>query len=248
MLSHLRDCTPREWLNSIFKMEKVFVVNKPKGKTSYQVVSEYKRRFPGEKVGHAGTLDPLAEGVLIILVGKATKRQSEFMAMKKEYLAEASFGVTTPTWDLEGSPEFFPAENLKQKLEDLSAREVLRELLRFTPEFEQVIPAFSAVKVSGQRLYRLARKGKADLENLPKRKAVVYKIKLESFTKASFPEGVNVTSESLLEYGPKAKIRMVVGKGTYVRSLVYQLGRQLGVGATTSLIIRTRIGKFRLSF
>ncbi|MBU2592338.1 MAG: tRNA pseudouridine(55) synthase TruB [Patescibacteria group bacterium] len=229
-------------------MEKVFVVNKPKGKTSYQVVSEYKRRFIGEKVGHAGTLDPLAEGVLIILVGKATKKQSEFMAMKKEYLAEASFGVVTPTWDLEGGPEFFPTESLKQKLENLSAGKVSRELLRFVPEFEQTIPAFSAVKVSGRRLYRLARKGKVDLKNLPKRKAMIYRIKLESFTKASFPKGVKITPQSLLEYGPKAKIRMEVGKGTYVRSLVYQLGRQLGVGATTSLIIRTRIGQFRLSF
>lgn len=227
-------------------MEKVFIVNKPRGKTSYQIVSEYKRRFPGEKVGHAGTLDPLAEGVLIILVGKATKKQSEFMGLKKEYLVEVAFGVVTSTWDLEMEPEFFPAEGLKKKLAKLSKEKVNRHLIKFKGVSEQIVPAFSAVKVSGRRLYRLARKGKIDLKDLPRRNATIHKIILESFTPAVFNQK-KITPQVLLEEGPKARIRMVVGKGTYVRSLVYQLGESLGVGAVVTKLIRTRVGKFRLS-
>jgi len=212
-------------------MEKIAVVNKPKGKTSYQIVEEFKKRYPGEKVGHAGTLDPLAEGVLIVLIGRATKKQAELMRMEKEYLVEAVFGLVTPSWDLEFDPVSYPTKGLRKKLAGLTQELVKEKLKEFEGETVQLVPPFSAVKVGGRRLYRLARKGKIKLEDLPRRKAMVYKIELLEFKKGRFP---------------KVKIRMIVGKGTYVRSVIYQLGERLGVGAVVSKLVRTRIGPFSL--
>ena len=182
-------------------------------------------------MGHAGTLDPLAEGVLIILVGKATKRQVDFMKMKKEYLVEAIFGVTTPTWDLEFKPVPYKTEGLKDRLENLTEDLVKEKLRGFEGEIIQIVPSYSAVKVKGKRLYQMARKGKIDDRDLPRRKAMVYSIELLDFEKGEFP---------------KVKIKMVVGRGTYVRSIVYQLGEELGVGAVVSKLVRTKIGKHRI--
>ena len=212
-------------------MDKVIIANKPIGKTSYQIVKEFKKKYPGEKVGHAGTLDPLAEGVLIILVGKATKKQAEFMRMKKEYLVEAIFGLVTPTWDLEFEPVSYETRGLKEKLKSLTEDLVKEKLGKLEGEIVQIVPSYSAVKVKGKRLYQMARKGKIDDRDLPRRKAMVYGIELLEFEKGEFP---------------KVKIRMIVGKGTYVRSVVYQLGEELGVGAVVSRIIRTKIGKHRI--
>jgi len=221
------------------------VINKPRGKTSYQVVEEYKKLYPGEKVGHAGTLDPLAEGVLIILIGKATKRQNEFMGLEKEYLVEAIFGITTPTWDLEGELALYPAKDLSEELLNLTKEKVEQELRKFSGQIEQVVPAFSAVKVDGKRLYRLARQGKIEINDLPKKKVDIYQIELVDFQPAQFSRK-KLTAELVLQSGPRAKIKMVVGKGTYVRSIVYQLGENLGIGATTTRLIRTRVGAFSL--
>lgn len=226
-------------------MDQIFLINKPRGKTSYQVVREFKKKYPGEKVGHAGTLDPLAEGLLIILIGKATKRQSEFMALEKEYLAEAVLGITTETWDLEKEPELYPAKDLKKKLEELDKNKVKKILKTFEGEFLQIIPPYSAVKIKGQRLYRLARKGKIDFQNLPKKKIRIYKIKLVDFKPARFSRK-KINSREVLKNGPQIKIEMTVSRGAYVRSIVYQLGEKLKIGATTTRLVRTRVGKFSL--
>lgn len=227
-------------------MEKIIVVNKPRGKTSRQVVDEYQRLYPGEKVGHAGTLDPLAEGLLIILVGKATKKQSQLMALEKEYLVEAVFGVTSPTWDLEGKLSLYPAKDLLGKLRNLTRKKVEQELKNFSGRFEQIVPAFSAVKVKGKRLYRLARKGKIEIKDLPRKEVKIYQIELVDF-QPMCPFQRELTAELVLQSGPKARITMVVGKGVYVRSIIYQFGENLGVGATTTRLVRTRIGNFRLN-
>lgn len=222
-------------------MDQIFLINKPKGKTSYQIVREFKKKYPGEKVGHAGTLDPLAEGLLIILIGKATKRQSEFMALEKEYLAEAVLGITTETWDLEKEPELYPAKDLKKRLEELDKNKVKKILKTFEGEFLQIVPPYSAVKVRGQRLYHLARKGKIDFQNLPKKKIRIYKIKLLDFKPARFSQK-EINSREVLKSGPQIKIEMTVSQGTYVRSIVYQLGEKLKTGAVTSKLVRTRVG------
>lgn len=226
-------------------MEKIIPVNKPRGKTSFQVVEEYRRLYPGEKVGHAGTLDPLAEGLLIILVGEATKKQSKLMGWKKEYLVEAVFGVVSPTWDLEGKLRLYPAKDLSGRLAFLTEEAIRRELEKFQGSIEQIIPPFSAVKVKGKRLYQLARQGKIEMNNLPKKKVNVYRIDLIDFLPARFL-GKKLTPELVLQSGPRVKIRMVTGKGTYVRSLIYQLGENLKLGAVTTRLMRTRIGPFRL--
>jgi len=226
-------------------MEKIFVVDKPAGKTSYQIVAQFKKRFPGEKVGHAGTLDPLASGVLIILVGRnATKRQSEFMALEKQYLVEASFGIVTETWDLEKPPIAWETNNLAAKLNDLSEVKIKKVLADFEGEFDQIIPAFSAVKRDGVRLYKQARQGKLDLSSLPRKKVNLKKLTLERFAPSSLTPDEIIDPNLILKKGPKARIRMQTNKGTYVRSVVFQLGQALGVGAVTSRLRRTRVGRF----
>ncbi len=227
-------------------MEKIILTYKPRGRTSYQMVEKYKRRYPGEKVGHAGTLDPLAEGLLIVLVGRATKKQSQFMELEKEYLVEVVFGLITPTWDLEGSLSLYPVEDLSERLISLTKEELERELKKFSGQIEQIVPAFSAVKVGGKRLYQLARRGEIEIKDLPKKKVDIYQIELIDFWPAQFSSQEKLTPKLVLQSGPRARMRMRVGKGTYVRSIIYQLGENLGVGATTTRLIRTRIGSFRL--
>jgi len=181
-------------------MEKIFVVDKPIEKTSYQIVAQFKKQFPGEKVGHAGTLDPLASGVLIVLVGRgATKRQSEFMGLGKEYLVEASFGVTTETWDLEKKPAAWETDNLMTKLNNLSENKVKKALADFEGEFNQIIPAFSAVKVKGQRLYKKARKNKIALASLPIKKVILKKLILEKFTPSNLKPEEMINPDLILK-------------------------------------------------
>ncbi|MFH1561392.1 MAG: tRNA pseudouridine(55) synthase TruB [Patescibacteria group bacterium] len=212
-------------------MEKIVVANKPRGQTSYQVVREFKRQYPGQKVGHAGTLDPLAEGVLIILIGKATKRQSEFMGLEKEYLVDLLFGKVSPSLDLEFEPEPYRVDDLGNRLKKLNRGAVEKALKQFEGEIDQVVPAFSAIKKDGQRLYKLARQQKVSVSDLPERKVMVKEIRLVDFVSGKWPT---------------ARISMRVSKGTYVRSIVRDLGESLGVGAVTTRLIRTRIGDFKI--
>jgi len=246
-------------------VEKVIPVYKPRGKTSYQVVREFKKRFPGEKVGHAGTLDPLAEGLLIILVGKATKRQAEFMGLEKEYVVEAVFGINSPTWDLEGP--LMLAKTIMKQFNNLTIENIRKVLNGFVGKFEQIVPAYSAIHLNGKRLYKEARKGRqfSDAE-LPKKIVEIKEIEIlewrhpefisgSVFLKKKTPEyrtcwqaGVwnDITPEFLLQSGPKIKLRLVVGKGAYIRSIIYQLGKSLGVGAVMTKLVRTKVGNFHL--
>ena len=169
------------------------------------------------KVGHAGTLDPFATGLLILLIGKGTKRSGEFLKLDKEYEAEVRLGATSSTGDPEG--EISPVS------ERIPTREeVERAVKEFVGEIQQKVPAFSAVKINGERAYKLARKGKE--VQTPVRKVKVYQIEVLEY-----------------EY-PRLSIRAEVSSGTYVRTLGEDIGKKLGVGAYLTNLRRTKVGKF----
>jgi len=212
-------------------MEKVLIIDKPKGFTSYDVVARAGRLFPEQKVGHAGTLDPLATGILIILIGRATKRQSEFMNLDKEYLAEIVLGMATDTYDAEG--KIIGAASTKQ-LKPLNREKILLALKSFQGKITQTVPPYSAVKVRGHRLYQLARQGKIDLSTLPKRTIEIRDLKLIAF---------QPLTRSFL---PRLKLKIICSKGTYIRSLTFDLGKELKVGAYLLNLKRSRVGPFTL--
>lgn len=207
-------------------MRGVLNVNKPSGISSYDVIRRIKpilqssiaNRQSPIPLGHAGTLDPLASGVLLVLLGEATKVSRFLLNLPKEYVAGVLFGKQTDTDDITGK-----VLN-EQPVDGLTAERVRDCLARFTGEIEQVPPAFSALKQDGQPQYRLARKG---LEVRPK------------------PRRVTVYELELLEWNPPgATIRCRVSAGTYVRALARDLGTALGTVATLATLVRTRIGQF----
>ena len=210
-----------------FVAGEVIPVYKPYTWTSFQIVSKIRyhlsrkygiKRF---KVGHAGTLDPLATGVLLLCTGKATKRIEELQSHTKEYEAEIMFGATTPSYDMEHPVNAtYPYEHI--------TREAVEETLqKFVGDIAQRPPLFSACKVDGKRAYDLARKG-SDMELAPKQ--------------------IRIDSIELLQCElPKIKIRVVCGKGTYIRSLARDIGEALGSGAYLTALARTRIGEYKLN-
>ncbi len=209
-----------------FVAGEVIPIYKPYTWTSFQIVSRIRyhlsrkygiKRF---KVGHAGTLDPLATGVLLLCTGKATKRIEELQSHTKEYEAEIMLGATTPSYDMEHPVNAtYPYEHITE--------EAVREALKtFVGDIAQRPPLFSACKVDGKRAYDLARKG-SDMELAPKQ--------------------IRIDSIELLECElPRIKIRVVCGKGTYIRSLARDIGEALGSGAYLTALARTRIGKYKL--
>ena len=198
---------------------------KPYGWTSFQIVSKVRyhlsrhhkvKRF---KVGHAGTLDPLATGVLLLCTGKATKRVEELQSHTKEYVADLMLGATTPSFDMEHPVDAtYPYEHITPEL-------VKETLPRFIGDIAQRPPLFSACKVDGTRAYKLARDG-SDMELAPKQ------IRIDEI-------------ELIACELPKITIRVVCGKGTYIRSLARDLGEALGSGAYLTRLERTRIGDVR---
>jgi len=198
-------------------------VIKPKGLTSHDVVEKI-RKITGEKrVGHGGTLDPFAEGILVIgITRESTKKLGEILKnTDKEYVATVELGKTSTTGDPEG--EIKESGNA----EDIKREEVQRVLERFRGEIEQTPPRYSAVKVGGIPAYKKAREG--EQVELGKRK-------------------VEVKELEILEFSPPTlKIRTVVSSGTYIRSLVEDIGRELGTGAYTKELIRTKVGEFTLN-
>ena len=199
-------------------MNRVDAFWKPKGCTSYDVIRKLKTYLGKTKIGHAGTLDPIAEGILIILFGKSTKKQAIMMDLEKEYIATIQLGKTTTTLDPEGE---YTAES---PIGDLDENKINAVLKKFIGEISQVPPIYSALKRNGKPLYKYARQGK-DAKIEP-RKINVFGIQLLSFTKDTI------------------KIQVQCGKGTYIRSLARDIALELGtVGFLTSLT-RTRIGKF----
>ena len=200
--------------------------NKPLGWTSFKVVGHVRyhicRRMGVKKlkVGHAGTLDPLATGVMIVCTGKATKRIEEFQYHTKEYIADIRLGATTPSFDLEHEIDAtYPTEHITREL-------VEETLQRFKGEIQQVPPAFSACMVNGKRAYDLARKGKeVDLK----------------------PKLLVIDEIELLQCNlPDIRVRVVCSKGTYIRALARDIGVALGSGAHLTALQRTRVGNVRL--
>lgn len=195
----------------------ILFVDKPLGWTSFDVVA-FVRRGTGEKrVGHGGTLDPAATGVLLVLVGQAARVTEYLMDLPKTYRATVRLGIETNTYDSEG-------EVTAERAVDVSEAQLLAALDGFRGEIEQVPPAFSAVKVGGQRAYALARKGEE--VTLKARKATVYRLDMLRFD------------------SPDVEIEVECSRGTYVRSLAFDLGRALGCGAHLAALERTRIGPF----
>ena len=209
-----------------FKEGEVLYFNKPLGWTSFKVVGHARyhicRRMKVKKlkVGHAGTLDPLATGVMIVCTGKATKRIEEFQYHTKEYVATIQLGATTPSYDLEHEIDAtYPTEHI--------TRELVEETLKtFIGEIQQVPPAFSACMVNGKRAYDLARKGE--------------EVELK-------PKLLVIDEIELLECNlPEIKIRVVCSKGTYIRALARDIGEALNSGAHLTALERTRVGDVRL--
>lgn len=199
-------------------------VLKPPGPTSRGVVDRLRQMLGVEKVGHGGTLDPLASGVLPIAVGRSTRLLEYIQGERKCYRVEVIFGLKTTTHDLEGEVvERSPVERLKEE-------HLLRALPHFTGEIEQVPPMFSAIRHQGRRLYDLAREGK----ELPRqaRKITIYELRLVRI----WPEGPY----------PRALLEVVCSKGTYVRTLCHDLGEFLGCGAASLFLLRISAGPFKI--
>ena len=195
-------------------MNGVIVVNKEKGMTSFDVVHEIKKIFHTKKVGHTGTLDPLAEGVLIVCIGNATKIVELITAKDKEYIAEAKLGIKTDTLDTEG-------EIVDKK--DFNIELLEDTLNSYKKTYLQEVPIYSAVKVNGKKLYEYARNG-IEVE-LPKKEEIIKEIELLSSSNDTF------------------KFRCLVTKGCYIRSLINDIATSMNTYATMTSLVRTKQGK-----
>lgn len=210
----------------------VLLIDKPLDWTSFDVVRKLRNQGRTKKVGHAGTLDPLATGLLIVCTGKFTKKINEYMAQEKEYTGTIQLGASTPTFDLESEPVPTPGFLLKEEgvvREDGSVigwQEVDSTLEAFRGPIQQVPPIHSAIKINGQRVYELARKGK--------------EVKLEPR-----PVTIKEFSCTRLEAG-LIHFKVVCSTGTYIRSLANDLGQALGCGGYLTSLRRTRIGQFKV--
>lgn len=196
-------------------------IYKPKGLTSHDVVARLRKITKVRQIGHTGTLDPFATGVLPICIGKAT-RLIEYLDDDKEYLATVQFGKNTATYDLEGEI----TATFDKKVTEEDVKNALKD---FEGEISQIPPIYSAIKVNGKKLYDYARQGQ-DIEIKP-RKVTISKIELKEFDK---------TSQS-------AKITVACSKGTYIRSIAYDLGAKLGCGGYLTALGRTKAGKFQVN-
>lgn len=204
--------------------DRIILIDKPAGMSSFGVVAKVRGRLKAEfghkvKVGHTGTLDPFATGLLILLSGKMTKKSGEFLKLDKSYEAELKLGFTSSTGDPEGEivacSDKIPDEN-----------EIKEAVDEFIGEISQTVPKFSAVKINGQRAYKMAREGK-DFET-PTRKIKIYKIEI-------------------LEYNyPKLRIKCDVSSGTYIRTLAEDIGAKLGTGAYLTALRRTKVGEYKI--
>ena len=207
-----------------FQTGEMILIDKELNWTSFDVVSKLRNSIKKKlnikkiKVGHAGTLDPLATGLLIICTGKMTKRIDEFSGLNKTYIGKMTIGSTTPSYDLETKPNvYYPTEHINKNL-------IIETAKKFVGKIDQKPPVFSAVKKDGVRLYKLARKGvKVDVE---KREIIIHDFLISSI---NFPE---------IEFS------LTCSKGTYIRSLAHDFGKELGSGAHLSELRRTFIGDY----
>ena len=207
-----------------FQTGEMILIDKELNWTSFDVVSKLRNSIKKKlnikkiKVGHAGTLDPLATGLLIICTGKMTKRINEFSGLNKTYVGKMTIGSTTPSYDLETKPNvYYPTEHINKNL-------IIETAKKFVGKIDQKPPVFSAVKKDGVRLYKLARKGvKVEVE---KREIIIHDFLISS---VNFPE---------------VEFSLTCSKGTYIRSLAHDFGKELGSGAHLSELRRTSIGDY----
>lgn len=200
-------------------MDGIIIIDKPKNMTSRDVVNHVCKRLNTKKVGHTGTLDPIATGVLVLCVGKATKLVELLTCEDKEYVATVKLGILTDTLDTEGKV-------IEEKKVFLDKEELTKVLNSFIGEYDQEVPIYSAVKINGKKLYEYARE-KRKVE-LPKRKVAIKSIKLLESNDDSY------------------KFKVVVSKGTYIRSLIKDINDRLNIIGVMSDLRRTRQGKFCL--
>ena len=200
-------------------MEGIIVVNKTKGITSFDVIRKLKKILKTKKIGHTGTLDPLATGVMLVCVGKATKLASDLEAKDKVYIADFDIGYATDTYDIEG-------KKIAENIIEVSKENLEQSIKKFIGNIKQVPPMYSAIKIDGNKLYHLARKG-IEVER-PKRDVTIEYINLLDFK------------------NNKAKIETEVSKGCYIRSLIYDIGQNLGTYATMTALQRKQVGEYSL--
>ena len=200
-------------------MEGIIVVNKPKGITSFDVIRKLKKILKTKKIGHTGTLDPLATGVMLVCVGRATKLASDLEVKDKVYIADFDIGYATDTYDIEG-------KKIAENIIEVSKENLEQSIKKFMGNIKQVPPMYSAIKIDGNKLYHLARKG-IEVER-PERNVTIEYINLLDFK------------------DNKAKIETKVSKGCYIRSLIYDIGQDLGTYATMTALQRKQVGDYSL--
>ena len=202
-------------------MDGIVLINKEEGLTSRDVVNKIVKKLNLKKVGHAGTLDPIAKGLLVIGIGKGTKILDLLTMNTKEYIATSKIGIETDTLDISG--------NILNKTNDFSLKreELINTLNSFIGSYYQEVPKYSAVKINGKKLYEYARNNLN--VDLPKRLITIYKIELLQFNKNEFT------------------FKVLASKGTYIRSLIRDIGIKLNLPMTMKELIRTKSGKFNLS-
>ncbi len=205
-----------------FRNGELFLVDKPLTWTSFHVVNKlkYTIKDKGLKIGHAGTLDPLATGLLIVCTGKYTKQLESYQNEEKEYTGTFTLGATTPSYDLETEI------NQTYDIEGITEADILNTALGFVGEIDQVSPIYSALKIDGERAYEKARRGEE--VNIKSRKITIYDFEI---TRIALPE---------------VDFRVACSKGTYIRSLAFDFGKKLNNGAYLSALCRTRSGGFHL--
>lgn len=203
-------------LKQTFEEGKLLLIDKALHWTSFDVVRKIRSSIRIKKVGHAGTLDPLATGLLVVCTGKFTKKINEFMAKEKEYTGTFTLGATTPTYDLESAPQNF------KDIAAISEEQIKNTTAAFTGELQQLPPVYSAIKKDGVALYELARRGE----------------EVELKPRTVFIEEFEISSVEL----PVVNFRVRCSTGTYIRSLANDFGQALGCGAYLSSLRRTKIG------
>src|SRR3989339_242554 len=202
-------------------MENILLINKPSGITSYDVIRVKKRKYNPGKIGHAGTLDPLASGLLIVLIGAATKESEKFMSLKKRYIVKIQLGIKTDTGDLEGK--------VINKLEIpvLNKIKIEKVLKKFKGKIKQIPHIYSAIKYKGKKLYEYARAG------------IQVKIK---------PRIIEIYRIKILNYSTKElELEVDCSKGTYIRKLAEDIAEKLGTCGVVSKLIREKIGKYSIA-
>ncbi|MFH0947937.1 MAG: tRNA pseudouridine(55) synthase TruB [Elusimicrobiota bacterium] len=201
-------------------MKNVLLINKPSGITSYDVIRILKKKLHPKKIGHAGTLDPLASGLLIVLIDEATKQSEKFMDMGKRYRVEMQLGIKTDTGDMDGKI------TQKCNISDLNREKIEKILKKFEGKIKQIPPMYSAIKYKGKKLYEYARAG------------IEVKVK---------PRVVEIKKIKLLKFNSETiDLRVDCSKGTYIRTLVEDIAKKLKTVATVKSLTREKIGNYTI--